>query len=174
MVDIGNEVPKSDGENDSEFQEDFNLEDPTATEQAEDAPVQDILEVDFSEFCSAQSTSSTQTFGEAGMLSIVNSPKNGKRITLSYDIQEHLNYPDRVQFAFKDGEMAIAEQLPTNGHQFSVRKSGRKGVIYSAALVNEITEMFKLDFKNRVSLTFHDGYYGKVNDLPAVIIKVGA
>lgn len=159
-------------ENDLEIQEDLDLEDPASTEQAREAPAEDLPEVDLSNFCPSQSTSIAQAAGEAGVISIINSQKNGKRLIISSDLMERLNQPAKVKVAFHEGTLAMSEQLPTNGHAFVVKKSKRKGNVYAAALIDEITKEFGLDFNNHVSITFYECHYGQFNGFPVAIIKI--
>ncbi|MGG3162164.1 MULTISPECIES: hypothetical protein [unclassified Geobacillus] len=129
-------------------------------------------EVDLSRFSPSISNGSITGTGEAGVLSIINSKSNGKRITLSSQLLEKLGCPRRVQFSFSDDEIAVGEELPENTHSFNVNKYGAKGVIYSAGLVQEITERFDLDFTSRVSITFRDVRYVPIGDKNVAIITV--
>jgi len=47
-----------------------------------------------------------------------------------------------------------------------------KGVIYSAGIVKEITDLYKLDFSNKTSITFFDVEYVKYEENVVAIIKV--
>jgi hypothetical protein len=89
-----------------------------------------------------------------GLSTLVNTEKCGKRWTFSKDCMNHLGNPETVETAFTDNGMAVANKLPKNGSEFTVRKIGKKGVIYSSSLVDEITIEFELDFTNRSSITF--------------------
>jgi hypothetical protein len=97
-----------------------------------------------------------------GVCTVVNSEKNGKRVTLSKEIMELLNNPVSIEIGFTEDGIAVAKKLPENGVEFSLRKNGNKGVIYSSQLVEEITELFDLDFQDRVSITFTEAE--EVND----------
>jgi hypothetical protein len=133
---------------------------------------QEEEEVDLSSFCPSSSSGTNARTGEAGALSIVNSEKNGKRITLSREVTEKLNDPETVQFSFSERQILIAEELPNHNNRFTVKKHGARGVIYSSSLVQEITERFKLDFSNRVSITLHEVKYAKSNGKRVAIITV--
>lgn len=89
-----------------------------------------------------------------GECTVVNSKKNGKRITLSKNLMEIFNDPEILEIGFTDEGIALSKELPENGTEFTIKKQGNKGVIYSAPLVDEITELFGLDFSDRVSITF--------------------
>lgn len=108
-----------------------------------------------------------------GNCSVVNSKKNGKRVTLSKYLMEIFDDPEILEIGFTDDGIALSKKLPENGAEFTIKKQGNKGVIYSSSLVDEITELFGLDFSDRVSITFveaeeieDDGEY------PIIEIKV--
>ncbi len=45
-------------------------------------------------------------------------------------------------------------------------------IIYSAGIVKEITDLYKLDFSNKTSITFFDVEYVKYEDNVVAIITV--
>jgi len=163
---------------DIEFQEksqanqDFSSEDSLDLDPSEASTTQDLPELNLDGFSPAQSAYSMKTAVEAGLMSVINSKRNGKRITLSDPVLKHLGPVDSVEIAFGDDEIAIAGKLPMNGQRFGIKRSSRKATIYSTGAVQEITDKFNLDFENRVSITFHRGRFGMVNGRPVVIIKV--
>lgn len=108
-----------------------------------------------------------------GVSTVVNSKKNGKRITFSKELMEGLGNPDSIELGCTNEGILVGRKLPENGEKFKLRKSGKKSVIYSAALVEEITEVFELDFSNRVSITFVDAEEIEYEvDSPIIEIKV--
>lgn len=108
---------------------------------------------------------------EAGVLSIINA-KTGKRIIISNEIMEILNNPSKVVMSFTEDKIAIGENLPNNDNYFNVKRMKSKGVIYSAGIVKEITEIYELDFSNKTSITFFDVEYAKYEDNVVAIIAV--
>lgn len=154
--------------------EEFEANDQEYEEQEvhENDEEQGFEEVDFSDFVSSQSEASGKSMGEAGVLSIVNSDKNGRRITISKEVLAKLGYPAVVQISFTETAIAIGEELPSNDNYFNVRKYGAKGVIYSTHLVQEVVEKFDLDYSNRVSITFHKVTYTKIEGVKVAIITV--
>lgn len=92
----------------------------------------------------------------AGVCTVVNSEKNGKRVTISKELSDELGNIETVEIGFTENGIVVGNKLPENGTEFRFKKSGNKGVIYSSSLVDEVTEEFKLDFSNRVSITFVD------------------
>ena len=104
-------------------------------------------------------------------MSIINS-KTGKRIIVSREIMEKLNKPERIVMSFSEDKIAIGEQLPNNYNYINIKVLKSKGVIYSAGIVKEITDLYKLDFSNKTSITFFDVEYVKYEENVVAIIKV--
>lgn len=101
-----------------------------------------------------------RTFG--GKATIVNSKENGKRMTFPKSLLEELGIEENVDVSITLNGLAIGSELPENAETFQLKMSGNKGVIYSASLVQEITEVFELDFSDRVSITFNEAEF--IND----------
>jgi hypothetical protein len=139
-----------------------------------------LTKIDFSdvEFSKAKSNSRGPS-GAPGYLSIINSKKNGKRITVAGKVMEDLNFPDNLQFSYyKNEKILISEELSANADvaQHAVRreKEGKKGIIYSYDLVEEITDKFNLDFSGKTtSITFRKLEYAENNGKLVAIISRG-
>lgn len=84
---------------------------------------------------------------------------------------DKLSNPTKVSISFSDERIAIGESLPNNTNQLNVKISGKKGVIYSAGIVNEITNLYGLDFSNRTSITFLEAEYIENKDCTVAIIN---
>lgn len=117
------------------------------------------------DFVASSCTDTTRAVGAGGM-SVVNS-SNGKRITLNAAILNELTHRDSVQIAYTDDFIAIANYLGVSNTDYSLGKSGKGGVIYNSALVQEIVTRFDLDYFERTSITFpiaeiQEGENGKV------------
>lgn len=134
--------------------------------------IEKVTEEFFSELSSSKTKNKTRKYSRAGVITIINSLKNGKRITLAKDSMENLNYPDNLQFSFSNDSIVIGEVLPENDNHYNVKKKNSKGTIYSYGLVNEITEQFNLDYNGIVSMTFDDVKYTSFEDNPVMIIKI--
>lgn len=83
-------------------------------------------------------------------LTIVNTADCGKRIKLSKGILLNLGNPSDIGFApngDKSGLILYAD--PDKGFHLS-----KGNVIYSATLVEQLTNLFALDFKDTISQTF--------------------
>ena len=127
--------------------------------------------VDLDSFKPSESKSINKGIAEAGIMSIINS-KTGKRIIVSREIMEKLNKPERVVMSFAVDKIAIGEQLPNNDNYINIKVLKSKGVIYSAGIVKEITDLYKLDFSNKTSITFLDVEYVKYEENVVAIITV--
>lgn len=117
------------------------------------------------ELVASTCTDTTRAVGTGGM-SVVNS-QNGKRVTLNSAILSELEHRDSVQIAYTDDFIAIANYLGESNTDYSLGKSGKGGVIYNSALVQEIVTRFDLDYSDRTSITFSiadvlEGENGKV------------
>ena len=127
--------------------------------------------IDLDSFKPSESKSINKGIAEAGVMSIINS-KTGKRIIVSNEIMEKLNKPERIVMSFSGDKIAIGEQLPNNDNYINIKVLKSKGVIYSAGIVKEITDLYKLDFSNKTSITFLDVEYVKYEDNVVAIITV--
>lgn len=114
------------------------------------------------------------TNSQAGVLSIISSKRNGKRIVLSEKIMTELDNPENVQFAFDSSTIAVAECLPDNDKSFNIKISGKKGIVYAANLVDEVAEELQLDFSDKTSITFYDAEYDNHEEWPVAIISVNS
>lgn len=99
-----------------------------------------------------------------GIITVVNSSKNGKRIVLGKDVVEKLSLTDSVYISKMDESIAISKNNIANASaQFRLRESGRRKIIYCGSLVDEITEHMHLDFTDKVCHTLCNGSF-EVND----------
>lgn len=120
-----------------------------------------------------KSNDKSRTKSANGVCTIVNSKKNGKRVTFSKDVMELFDNPESLEIGFTADGIVLAKKLPENGVEFRVKKIGNKGVIYSSSLVQEITELFVLDFSDKVAITFVDAEELEVTEDSSVFeIKV--
>ena len=127
--------------------------------------------VDLDSFKPSESKTINKCSAEAGAMSVINS-KTGKRIIVSREIMEKLNKPERIVMSFSEDKIAIGEQLPNNYNYINIKVLKSKGVIYSAGIVKEITDLYKLDFSNKTSITFFDVEYVKYEENVVAIITV--
>lgn len=152
-----------------------NQETPTSelrTEYLENVErsIKDVLE----NATKSKSKSVTRASGKAGVMSVVNAD-TGIRITFPDAVLEKIRVTEKLQISYNTDEriIAIGENLG-NENDYAIKKSGKKGIIYSANLVRELTEAFKLDFSNRSSITFHDAEYLNDEESSIAVVKVDA
>lgn len=88
-----------------------------------------------------------------GVLVIVCSKKNGKRLEILEPLVNELKLETEVQFGIIDKGLVIGEKLPGITQKCSLKNSKNKKIVYSSALVEEIIEKLGLDFSNKVSQT---------------------
>jgi hypothetical protein len=113
---------------------------------------------DLSAFTPSICNHQSRAGGGAGVMSIVNS-KNGKRVTLSKNLVEHLGNPKSVQIGLSNHQIAVAEYFSDEYTSYSWCTGGAKSIIYSSELVKQLTDQYGLDFRNRTSITFAEVEY---------------
>jgi len=133
---------------------------------------EELQEFDINKLRPVASKSSSRENTEVGIISIINSVKNGKRISLSKGLMQKLNCPKTIQFSFYDESIAIAENLPNNKGSFTIKEWKKQFLIYSAPLVNEITRTFDLDFEGITSKTFHEARYMNIEETTVAMISM--
>ena len=106
-----------------------------------------------------------------GAISLINT-KSGKRLIIAKSLISNLNNPSKVVIGLSKNKLAIGEKLPANENYFTVKDYKGKGVIYSADLVKEISEEFKLNFLNRTTITFTEVKYIEYEDTTVAIITI--
>lgn len=135
---------------------------------------QHVSEVEISGFQFRASSSQQISRGpfNPALLTWVNAGKFGMRGVLAAEVIERIGSPDKVQVALGDNGVAIGVNFVPGGHHFQLRKSGKKYVIYSAQLVEEVTEAFGLDFSGMTSLSFNKVTYHKSGDENIAVIDM--
>lgn len=108
--------------------------------------------------------------GRGGLcFTIVNTETNGKRLTLSSSLVESIGNPKSVDI-FHEPESNKVDIVPSeNG--MPVRKGG---TIYSAKLIEKLTNELRLDFSIQTSYSYHeinihhedDGVYAEITVAP--------
>lgn len=105
------------------------------------------------------------TTGGAGVMSVINPAKNTKRLTFRKDFLLRIGYEegDTIQIMHGENYICIAV-YPIFGREitaFAITGFPKCPSLYNAALVKEITDVFDLDFSERVSITFNDVIFKK-------------
>lgn len=96
---------------------------------------------------------------EPCILTVVNTSKNGKRVVIAPELIERIGSPEKVVVAFDEGGIAFSNEFSDPGSALPLRKTGSKLCIYSAELVETITETYNLDFSKITSVSFQDVMY---------------
>lgn len=109
---------------------------------------------------------------EAGVLTVVNSVKNGNRVAISREVHLKLGEPTALQVGFRQDCLILGQHLGDTYTTYTLKQQGAKQIIYSKELVKHITAHFQLDFSNRTSVTFHTVTYKKRDDQVIAIIKL--
>lgn len=112
-----------------------------------------------------------RSIGRAGAISIINA-KTGNRVTIAKECYSAIGNPAKLQFALTDNNLIVGEKVLEDNNDFNVKVSNGKAIIYSSALVKEITENFNLDFSNKTSLTFSDVQYSTTDGVEIMIVKI--
>jgi hypothetical protein len=121
----------------------------------------------------ARSVSDSRVISSPGAMTIVNSSKNGKRIEVSEWVMHGINNPSTINAAFEKNCVVIAGQLPSKGHDFHLKKNGKKSIVYSAELVAEIAEELGLDYsRGKTSITLTKVEYKEIEGFTAAVISL--
>ena len=132
----------------------------------------ELDEFDSSEFETVSITTSTKSVGKVGVMSVINSSENGKRITYSKEVTQKIGNPSAVTIALSETKIAVSAADPNSPNPLKLGRLGRKGVIYSSELVKTLTEKYNLDFSNRVSITLAEVQYKKDGDKTVAVITM--
>ena len=134
-------------------------EEGSSMDQVELKPLEQQVAVDLEGFIPSICKGTSKAKSKAGVLTIVNSQKNGKRIVLSKNLMQELDEPKEVQISYGSEAIAIGSDISGNDNYFTLKPQKTKSVIYSSELVKEITELYDLEFVENVSQTFYQVQY---------------
>ena len=135
-------------------------------------PILEELILDNEEFSLPESVCSSKGYSGAGVLTVINSSSGGKRLEIAKAVATQLELQERVAISLGKDKILIGEPLAIKGGAFVVRKQGNKSIIYSTALVQEITTKYKLNFEKGVSKTFTEVEYAQQNGYIVALIKM--
>lgn len=158
---------------DLEPDEDF-LEVPVESQERleEESP---FVAVDFSKIRASKTISkSVRGTRSNAAVTIVNTTKNGKRVTLSKEVVEKLDRPESLQVGFGDGQLILGNNiLPNDSPNYKVSYTEKSGAnIYAGGLVGEITEEFDLDFNGITSISFSKVSYTKAANCTIAVVEM--
>ncbi len=119
----------------------------------------------------ATSQSSEKPFGEAGVATLVDGGKFGQRWCFGEEVFQKLGLVDTVHIGFTPDKLLMGKNIPGQTKVFKLKKQGAKHIVYSAALVKEITKQLGLNFEGRTSITFYKIEYDYSFDEPIAMIS---
>lgn len=103
---------------------------------------------------------------------IVNSKKNGKRISFNKALSHALGLTDKVTLMpnAEDGKVVLCRDLVfPKAVEGTLRDDGSK-ICYNTAIVKMLSAEFFIDFSNRTSYTFTDIDIDEFNGYPVAIV----
>ncbi|WP_176523422.1 hypothetical protein [Bacillus mycoides] len=107
----------------------------------------------------------------ASFLSIVKAD-TGTSIRLTKDATAKLNNPTRLSVGFAGAHLVLcnADELNISSYKGSFKND--RTIVYNTGLVEAIIKQFKLDFSNKTSISFSEGYY-KQQGRVILYVKLG-
>lgn len=107
------------------------------------------------EFVPTNFASSVSKNKVPAMLSIINTKKSGRRISINVEkVLKPLGIQDEVQVSYNQMQKAIILGDNLGGTSYPLRKLQKKAVIYNAELIQRLTEILGLDFEHQSTISF--------------------
>lgn len=171
--DDGAEVTEEDDNADYDDESDDDSEDIEVEEIDVTHETDDLEELDFDfDDVVPSITKTVSRIPEAGVLTVVNSEKNGNRVAIAREVHQKLRETPSIQIGFTKGCMLLGEHLGDSYTSHPLKKQGAKQIIYNKELVQQITAHMQLDFSDRTSITFHTVTYKKRDGHVIAIISL--
>lgn len=98
----------------------------------------------------------------AGIISVVDTKKNGSRLMLSKKLVNHLLLGKEVYIAITDEGLIFSNENFKNAIRFEMRDMDNRKVIYNKDLINKLKTIFNLDFQGKSIITFQK--YEEINE----------
>lgn len=97
--------------------------------------------------------------GNKGSFLSVVKAETGTGIRLTKGATAKLNNPTQVSIGFTGSYLVLcnADRLDVSSYKGSFKKD--RTIIYNTGLVDAIIKQFNLDFSNKTSISFNEGYY---------------
>lgn len=128
---------------------------------------------DLSSFKASSSSVKSLKPRSSGGLTIVNSSKNGVRISLTKKNWELLGKVTKMEFALGDSELLVGSDLGLDTGRHSVKEQAGRPVIYNSSLVQELVEHYSLDYSGgRTSHSFSVSKQVTIKGKPALVFKM--
>lgn len=118
---------------------------------------------------------STRKLNAKLQLKIVNSYKSGRKLIICKKWIEEIGNPSHIQVGYTANCIVFSKQLHENKKEsgyFVLRPQGNAFIVYCSDLVHEITDVFGLDFSDKVSITFTAVRYDRTGKNVAALVKV--
>jgi hypothetical protein len=116
-------------------------------------------DVDFSKL-SHVTADELQVFGQEKSgtygISVVNSRRNGMRVSLTQMLHKSLGSPKSLEFAIDGNYLYIGAEIPYSTQSVPFSTGIGTNIIYNRGFVNFLTKRFGLDFTQRTSISFRD------------------
>lgn len=107
--------------------------------------------------------SNERTFSEGGALGIVNSEKNGCRVSISKKVLQELGNPEKVLCSIRKIDKSVVISAGVGDANEHTLKGNNKNIVYNKTLVSLITTLWNLNYKSRTSLTLGKVRYLKID-----------
>lgn len=130
---------------------------------------------DFDLSCFKASSSSVKSLKprSSGGLTIVNSRKNGVRISLTKKNWELLGKTNVLEFGLGEQELLVGSDLYLNTGRHNVKEQAGRPVIYNSLLVQELVDHYSLDYSGgRTSHSFSVSKQVTIKGKPALVFKM--
>ena len=142
-------------------------------EDAGDDSIGQDDDFDLSSFKASSSSVKSLKPRSSGGLTIVNSRKNGVRISLTKKNWELLGKVTKMEFALGDSELLVGSDLGLDTGRHSVKEQAGRPVIYNSSLVQELVEHYSLDYSGgRTSHSFSVSKQVTIKGKPALVFKM--
>ena len=166
------------GSEDEELEED-DASGPKSTKQilknvglTVSSTAQKELEEQLEEFLSKKVTAFSSVGNRgASFLSIVKAD-TGTSIRLTKDATAKLNNPTRLSVGFTGAYLVLCNADELNVSSYKGSFKNERTIVYNTGLVEAIIKQFKLDFSNKTSISFSEGYY-KQRGRVILYVKLG-
>lgn len=109
--------------------------------------------MDLSNIREVKASQNNRSRKEGGVMTVIYSQKNGKRIEFKKEFLQELSIENELKVAFDEENLYIGRDLPNISKTFSLKSQGKKAVIYSAQLAEEIIQTLRLKLDGKVSVT---------------------
>ena len=142
-------------------------------EDAGDDSIGQDDDFDLSSFKASSSSVKSLKPRSSGGLTIVNSRKNGVRISLTKKNWELLGKANVLEFGLGEQELLVGSDLYLNTGRHNVKEQAGRPVIYNSELVKELVEHYSLDYSGgRTSHSFSLSKQVMIKGKTALVFKI--